>query len=71
MVLNLIKELDINIDKTKVTNYLNLRNFVKNEKIMNKRIKNYFPTEKRISAVLDNYTVHIFPSAINCKNFKH
>jgi len=58
MALNLIKELDINIDKSVVTNYAKLRNFVKNEELMNKRINNYFPGEKRICTVLDNYSVH-------------
>jgi transposase len=59
MILNLIKKLNINIDKNTVTNYVKLKNFVTNEELMNKKIKNYFPSEKRICIILDNYSVHI------------
>jgi transposase len=59
IALHLIKALNIKIDKTTVTNYVKLRNFVRNEKLMDKLIKNYFPDEKRIAMILDNYSVHV------------
>jgi transposase len=59
IALYLIKKFDINIDKNTVTNYAKLRNFVKNEELMEKKIENYFPDEKRIVMILDNYSVHI------------
>jgi transposase len=59
IALNLIKKFDTNIDKTTVKNYAKLRDFVKNEELMDKKIKNNFLDEKRIVMVLDNYSVHI------------
>jgi transposase len=57
--LNLIKKFNIDIDENTITNYAKLRNFANNEDLMNKKIKNYFPDEKRIVMILDNYSVHI------------
>ena len=59
IALNLIKKFNINIDKATVTNYVKLRNFVTDEVLMDKKIKNYFNNEKRIVLILDNYSVHI------------
>jgi len=59
MALNLIKEFDINIDESQIKNYVKLRNLVKDEKLLNKKIGNYFEDEKRIVMILDNYSVHI------------
>jgi transposase len=59
MALNLIKKFNINIDKSQIKNHVKLRNLVKNEKLLNKKINNYFKEEKRIIIILDNYSVHI------------
>jgi len=59
MALNLIKKFNINIDESQIKNHVKLRNLVKNEELLDKKINNYFKDEKRIVIVLDNYSVHI------------
>ena len=60
MALNLIKEFDINIDESQIKNQVKLRNLVKDEKLLNKKIDNYFKDEKRIFMILNNYSVHTY-----------
>jgi len=59
MALNLIKEFGINIDESQIKNHVKLRNLVRDEELLNKKIDNYFEDEKRIFMILDNYSVHI------------
>jgi transposase len=57
--LNFIKKFNIDLDKKTITNYAKLKDFAKNEELMDEKIGNYFPDEKRIVIVLDNSSVHI------------
>jgi transposase len=59
MALNLIKEFHINIDEIQIKNHIKLRNLIRDENLLNKKIDNYFKDEKRIVMILDNYSVHI------------
>jgi len=59
MTLNLIKKFNINIDKSQIKNHKKLRNLLKDEYLLNKKIDNYFKDEKRIYMILNNHSTHV------------